>query len=318
MRAVAILVGAVLGVGAAGVAAAQGGSQGQQPPSAAAQAAGRDAGEPGMGGEVRVGGTRYGNFFQAPDDAEQRDVDAAQGEVRLAWRLDDLLTLRAGALYTAYGDGLEDSPGLGLALRAESGRHEGGAGLEWRDEQPVFDLGEGFGGTAEVLRALGDYSYRLTRHWQIGALGEWERQEFASFPERDNEAAAIGAAARYRGWGSAFSPELGAELGERNATDPNENFEQRDLWLRLRSAPTRDLYLTMRVRQRDREYGVAAPGASNFGREDDRLDYTLSADYRLTVDLGLSLYANYLDADSTKPSRVFDSSMVLFGAIWFW
>ena len=318
MRATAILFGLLVGLGATGPVAAQGAAQGQQPPSATAQAAGREAAEPRLRSELRVAGMRFGNFFQAPDGAAQRDVDAAQGELRLAWRMDESLSLRGSAIYTAYGDGLEDSPGLGLALRSEGERHEWGAGVEWRDELPVFDLGEGFGGTAEVLRASADYAFRLTRAWQLGALGEWERQEIAGFPGRDNEATAVGAAVRYRGWGSAFSPELGVESGRRDATDPNEDFDQRDVWLRLRSAPTADLYLSFRARQRDREYDVATPAASNFGREDDRRDYTLSADYRLTGNLGLNLYANFLDAGSTKPSREFESSMVLAGVTWGW
>ena len=318
MRARATLLGLVVGLVAVGPAAPDSAAQGQQPPSPTSRAAGREADEPRLRSELRLAGMRFDNFFQAPDGAAQRDVDAAQGELRFAWRMDERLTLRGGAIYTAYGDGLEGSPGLGLALRSEGERHEWGAGVEWRDELPVFDLGEGFGGTAEVLRASGDYAFRLTRDWQVGALGEWERQQIAGFAGRDNEATSVGAAVRYRGWGSAFSPEVGVESGRRDATDANEDFDQRDVWLRLRSAPTEDLYLSFRVRQRDREYDVATPAASNFGREDDRRDYTLSADYRFTEDLGLNLYANFLEAGSTKPSREFESSMVLIGVTWGW
>jgi hypothetical protein len=104
---------------------------------------------------------------------------------------------------------------------------------------------------------------------------------------------------------------VGFSTGERDVDDPSEDHDQQDVWLKVRSIPTPSLYLSFRYRVRMREYTTGDPLSDDFGREDDRDQWTLTASYQLTPRLAANLYADHLDADSTKASRVFETT--LFG-----
>lgn len=280
---------------------------------AATLAAGQET-TPRLEWELGASAYRFDNFFQAPDGADEQDVDATRVGGRLGYQLqpDRPLVLYATADFTAYQDDLDDSTSVGAGLESEAGRHAWHLGLLNRWDQPVFDVGDEFD-RADVLQARGSYGYRLTDAWEVSGLGEWTRQEFDLTPSKDNDRYSAGGAIRYRGWGYGFSPEVGLEIGERDAQDPDEDHDQRDIWLKLRSAPTPALYLSLRYRYRTRDYSIDDPLAGNFGREDDRISWTLSARYRLTRWLALDLYYDYLDADSTKSSRIFTTQIFSLG-----
>lgn len=281
---------------------------------AAALAAGQEEPPPRLEWQLGAQAFRYDNFFQAPDGAPEQDVDATRAEGRLAYRLrpEGPLVFYASADFTAYEDDLDDSLSIGAGLEYEMRRHAWHLGILNRQDQPVFDVGDEFE-RADVLRATGSYGYRFTDDWEVTGLGEWSRQDFNITPAKDNDQYSGGGAIRYRGWGYDLSPEVGLEIGRRDTEDPNEDHDQRDVWLKLRSAPTRDLYLSLRYRYRDRDYSIDDPLAGNFGREDERSSWTLSARYRLTRWLALDLYYDYLDADSTKTSRIFSTQIFSLG-----
>ena len=71
--------------------------------------------------------------------------------------------------------------------------------------------------------------------------------------------------------------------------------------------------MSLRYRYRFREYDVGSPAASNFEREDDRRSWTLAVDYTLTEWLGINGYLDYQDADSTKESRIFETTLAGIG-----
>lgn len=267
--------------------------------------------------ELSVFPVSFENFFQAPEELAEEDVAAAQIEARIGYQLDPdrPLRLTAEAGYTFYGQGLDDSPNVGIGLESEDRPREWEVGLEWRGDQPVFDVGDEFD-RADVLSLRGDYGYRVTDDWELHALGEWNRQEFEITTRKDNELWGLGGAVRYRGWGYGFSPEIGFLTGARSVDDPTEEHDQQDLWVKIRSIPVRRLYLSLRYRLRTRDYDTTDPLASNFGREDDRDQWTLAVDYRLTRHLRANLYFDYLDADSTKESRIFETTLLGVGVIW--
>jgi hypothetical protein len=264
--------------------------------------------------ELELFPMRFDNFFQAPDGAPQEDVDAARVAAGLSYRLhpDRPLRLTAEAGYTFYGQGLDDSPHVGVGLASEAGRREWAADLVWRADQPVFDVGDEFE-QADILAVDADYGYRVSEDWELHGLGEWTRQEYDTVTSRDNDLWGLGGAVRYRGWGYGFSPEIGVLAGARDVEDPREDHDQQDVWLKVRSVPVRPLYLSLRYRVRMRDYDTGDPLASNFGREDDRDQWTLAATYRLTPRLSADLYVDYLDADSTKDSRVFETTLIGLG-----
>lgn len=275
--------------------------------------------EPIFGSELRLYGFLFDNFFQAPEGVPEEEVTLARVEGRFAARPSEAspYELYARGRFDSYSDGLEEAWAVGGGLRFDRRPHEADVYLEYEEDRPVFEVGDEFD-RANVLRASGEYGWRFTDAWQATALGELRREEFDRTPRKDNDFVSGGAALRYRGWGYDLSPELGVELGRRSADHPNEDHDQRELWIKVRTIPVEDLYLSLRFRVRDREYSVDDPAASNFEREDDRRDVTLAADYTWTDWLGINGYVAYEDADSTKESRVYEWLLAGAGVTFGW
>ena len=270
--------------------------------------------DPRLEWQIRALGFRFENFFQAPAGEPEQDVETFRTEGKVAFRLrpDRPLAVYGQAGFTGYGDGLDDSTRIGLGLESEARGREWAAGLERIRDQPVFEVGDEFD-RADVLRAAVRSAHRITDDWELTGLAEWRRQEFDLTAQKDNDFYSGGGAIRYRGWGYGFSPEIGVELGRRDAEDPNEDHDQQDVWLKIRSVPTPPLYLSLRYRHRTRDYSIDDPLASNFDREDERDDWTLNGRYRLTEWAALDLYYKYLDADSDKESRIFSTHTLGLG-----
>lgn len=264
--------------------------------------------------QARLFGAFYDNFFQAPPGEPEDDVTATRVEARLYGRLQEggAWKLFGQAAFTSYEGDLDDAKEVGLGLVHDGRPHRFEVLLQRQQDRPSFDVGDEFE-RVDVDRLALEYSYRVDSDWEVTALGSFEDQSFAFTPRRDNEFPVIGGAVRYRGWGYELSPEVGIELGDRNAVDPNEDHDQTDLWLKLRSAPTPRLYLSLRYRVRTRDYDIDALDASNFGREDDRQQWTLAANIKLVHRLSMDVYYSYEDAESTKASRNFTSSLLGLG-----
>ncbi|HEX2163151.1 MAG TPA: hypothetical protein VHM02_04320, partial [Thermoanaerobaculia bacterium] len=261
-------------------------------------------------------GLFWDNFFQLPDEEPQDDVAGLRAEGRLTWRPSEErpLAVFAEGGATAYDDSALDTTlllGAGLVWDGEDDDLDVGLRLEL--DRPSFEAGDTFG-TADLLDLGVVYAHRLSGDWEVSGLAETYRLEYEESPGRDNDFGSLGAAVRYRGWGYDLSPELGVELGRRDAVDPDEDHDQTDVWLKLRSAPIPPLYLTLRLRHRLRDYSIDDPLAGNFGREDDRNQVTLTADWETGDLLTWTLYYAWEDADSTKPSRVFTTQLLAVGA----
>lgn len=270
--------------------------------------------DPVFDSELRVNAFRFDNFFQAPEGEPEVEVSLARVEARLAARASDdsPFELYGRGRFDSYSDDLDEAWAVGGGARYDTRSSDADLFLQYEEDRPVFDVGDEFD-RANVLAVTGDYGWRFVDDWQVSALGEWRREEFDQTSGKDNDFLTGGVALRYRGWGYTFSPEVGIEWGSRDATDPNEDLDQRDVWIKVRSIPVERLYLSLRYRVRDREYTLDDPGASNFGREDDRSDWTLAADYQVLEWLGVNGYVSYLDADSTKESRIFETTLAGVG-----
>lgn len=275
--------------------------------------------DPVFGSELRLYGFQYDNFFQAPEGEPEEEVTLTRVEGRFGARPSEAspFELYARGRFDSYSDGLDEAWAVGGGLRFDRRPHRADLYLEHEEDRPVFDVGDEFD-RANVLRLSGEYGWRFTEAWQVSALGELRQEEFDRTTGKDNDFVSGGAALRYRGWGYDFSPELGVELGQRDADDPNEDHDQRDLWLKIRTLPVESLYLSLRFRVRDREYIIDDPAASNFEREDDRWDVTLAADFTFTDWLGLNGYVAYEDADSTKETRVYEWLLAGVGVTFGW
>jgi len=264
--------------------------------------------------EARIFGASFDNFFQAPPGAPENDVTTTRVEARLTGKLQEEgpWKLYGQAAFIDYDGALDNASELGVGILRDSRPHRFDLFLQRQQDRPSFDVGDEFD-RVDVDRLVLEYSYRLDRDWELTALGTYEDQTFAVTRGKDNEFPTLGGAVRYRGWGSELSPEVGIEIGDRDAVDPNEDHDQIDLWLKLRSAPTRRLYLSLRYRYRTRDYDVGVPTASNFGREDDRQQWALAANVKTVRHLSVDFYYAYENADSTKASRNYTTSLLGVG-----
>lgn len=289
---------------AAGPAGAQ--LEGQQKPA--------ETGEPRWKTGLHVQGLFFDNFFQLPETQSQEDVQGLRAEGRLSWvpRVQWPLEVYGVAGATAYSEDLEETLLLGGGLRWDGLVDFFQLDLRYEADRPSFEVGDTFG-TADLLDLGGVYSHRIADSWELSALADHQRLDYQADDGRDSFFRSAGGAVRYRGWGYDLSPEVGVEVGERDADDANEDHDQTDLWLKLRSAPTDALYLSLRFRHRLRDYSVGDAAASNFRREDDRNQVALAADWTTSDLLTWTLYYAWEDAGSSKETRVFTTQLLAVG-----
>jgi hypothetical protein len=81
----------------------------------------------------------------------------------------------------------------------------------------------------------------------------------------------------------------------------------------MRSRPIERVYLSLRYRDRDREYDVLVERASNFARRDQRGEWLLHADFTATDLVILNLEYEYIDTDSSRRDKNFTSSEISLG-----
>jgi len=263
--------------------------------------------------EIRLNAIAYGNFFQVPDGADKENVQAAEAQARLTYGLGENLSTKVfGYLSLTSYRQFNSSPRFAGGVMHDSRPHAVEVSAELELNQPQVDVGDGLD-TADTISLVGAYSYRLTQDWEASAAFQFRDQSFDLRPRNDNHMYSAGPALRYRGFGYKFSPEVGASWGDRNAVDNNEDLSERDIFLTLRFIPTPPLYISTRLRQRHRGFSVQEEDRSNFGRMDDRLQWTVMASYQFTQHLAANLYYAYTDADSTRPSRVFTTNLLSVG-----
>lgn len=236
-------------------------------------------------------------------DGREIDQNALRLETRLTWDLPDpgdrtrfYLDLQRTD-YESFDPA--DQIQAGWELRRLPDTVE--AYLRYGEGRPQFYSGDDLVTVREV-RLFTRYGRRFhDDDWQVRVLAGWYEERFDAFAAKDNETWQTGASLRYRGWGYTFSPELGVLYREQDARSDNYDYDQRDLLLELRSAPTSSLYMTLRYRYRVRDYSAAARDDSNFERSDDRHQIRFQAFYDLSERWGLDLYAARENVDSLKP-----------------
>jgi len=272
----------------------------------------------GLTAEARVSTWYFGNFLQAPDDRPKKNVPALGIEGRLTHPL-PLKSIRQpvdGYVNLDYlhffESGFGGSPGLRAGARSEGRPHSWDASAQIQKDRPSFDVGDQVD-RSDIARLNGEYAYRFGRDWEFGADANLEQQSFTAATERDARFSEIRGSVRYRGFGSIFSPEVGFAAGTREVDDPTEDYGQRDLILQVRSAPTRPLYLSARLRHRLRNYDTRSAASSNFGRDDTRDQFVLAVDRRQNAKITWNFYFAYENADSTLESRSFDTFLTTFG-----
>jgi hypothetical protein len=265
---------------------------------------------PSAGGYVRLGGVVFDNFFQAPEGDPQEDEIGASVEAGVHKDLERGLQVRASVDYTRYRD-FEPSGGLDVGLRGESRPHAFDVLAQVMRGRPSREVGDELD-SADGFGLAGHYGYRMG-DWEPIALAELRHESYDLSPGKENDVVTAGAAVRYRGW--AVSPEVGVRFARRDVVDDDEDIRQREVYVRLRWAPSRPTYLTLRLRRRFREYSIDDDAARNFGREDTRTQAVATADFRTTSRVGANVYYMIEGSDSTDPRGEFLTQMLAAGLV---
>jgi hypothetical protein len=262
------------------------------------------AGIPDFKVDLRFSGGHLGNFFQTPAGTPGEDVVTGKAEARMAFSgIGSRFRIQGNMGGTFYSD-FDPSLSFLAGIRWNGGIHQLEGDVSLQTRSPRIEVGDTLG-FADVFLAEANYKVRPWEDLQVGILAGFDRQIYSRSGERDNHAFQVGASGRFFGLGYLFSPELGAAVGRRSVQLAEENYDERALWVTVRSVPIPAVYLSMRYRNRHRDYRSADPGSGNFRREDDRGDLTLSLDLSLNDRWSWTAYLSYQDASSTKKSRTF-------------
>ena len=270
----------------------------------------------GIQGEVRVNGMHFGNFYQAPDSADRRNVRALAVDGRVEWPL-----VRSGntRLYGAGNLVVYDDPDpstrIAGGVHTRRGTRVADLSAGFRSNAPRFDVGDRFE-QADILDVAAVLATRPTDDIEVGLLGLFAREWYTIDDQKNSTVSEVGAAVRYRGFGYLFSPEVGAAFGKRSVELEVEDYAQREVFLQIRSVPTPPLYLSARYRNRLRDYGTDLETASNFGREDTRHQLTLAGELRLSTALSWSAYYAWETSDSSLDSRDFTVQLLSTGLVY--
>jgi hypothetical protein len=256
----------------------------------------------------------FQNFFWVPESLPEQDVFAAGGELGTSVLLSRARPVRAyvNLNYLEYDEPeLEATGGLRVGIRGTGRPHSFDVYADEQRDRPTFDVGDEFD-TADIRTLSAEYAYRFLDDWEVGLDGQFQEQEYEITTGRDNEFSAAGLSLRYRGWD--ISPEVGFQVGERDVDNEAESYDEQDWYLQLRSALTRTVYVSVRYRNRQREYPTTDRFASTFERKDDRQQLSGSLDWRFAKHFSWGVWASYDTADVTRTNEddyTFDASLIM-------
>lgn len=265
---------------------------------------------------VRLFGTWYENYFRVRDEAQATTIHSlsVEGRVTLTLHRERRIKMYLQAIREDFQDAdILTSPTYSLGLRVDGERHGFDAAfrfLEDREQLDIDDLAE----PSDIHTYYGAYGLRFAEDWEWALEGELRDQRFPE-PRRfdDSKLYSGSTSIRYRGFGRRFSPEIGYESRRREAVDPHDDYDETMPWIKLRFSPFDRLTASLRFRDRRREYSTGDPEDSNFGRVDERDEWTLRADWVVGRRLALNLEAERLTSDSTRESRDFTTSTLVLG-----
>lgn len=267
-----------------------------------------DPGEPRvLRSEIQLQAIRFGNFFQARGGAPEEDVNAAGVEYRATYRFEAEGPDFHGAAYVLNYDerGTETSFGGRFGVSRYGSVHWYNVYLDHMQNGYAFDIDETTA-NADITALAGSYSYRLTRDWRIGvdSYNEWQRFDVETGFE--NEYVRLQAEARYRGFGRIFEPRVGVATARRNVQNARDSYDEPFWFVQLRSRPNPRLDLSLRYRDRTRDYRT-------IDRTEDRDQVTFRADFRQTSRMAWTAMVIYEDVNSSLPGRDFDTSRLFTG-----
>jgi hypothetical protein len=261
--------------------------------------------------EVRLQSMLFGNFYQDTNPALEQDVRGLGIEYRAAYRAWKDTDVYGHVNFLNFDEkGKKNSYGGRLGILLDSERQDLNLYVDHGENRSTFDIA-GITDTGDVTTFAGEYSFRVTDDWQVGAEGEIERQRFGHTRDRENDAHSIGANVRYRGLGYKFMPEVGYVTGSRDVVDETESYDESYWYAQVVSSPTRKVYLSLTYRDQTRDYTTRDITSSKFNAEETRAQWIASASYRHTEHVAYILYYSREGTESSRPGRDFDTDFLL-------
>lgn len=281
--------------------------------SVVAQPIGRS--EPGQfRSDIRLQAWVFGNFFYTANDALKEDVAAYRTEVRSAWRPGQRpLNVYTHVNYLVYDvPGRDPSYGVRLGMAEETEKQVFNFFIDRAENRASVDVGDRVA-VANVTLFGGEYSYRVTEDWQLGGEFAHERQRFSIESDQENDYTALTGSVRYRGFGYKFSPSFGYGVGRRSAVDQDEEHDDQHWYAQLAVIPHPRVYMSVRYRHGSRDYLVDTPVSTNFRRQDDRPNWTLSGSVRISDRVNGLVYFSRENMSSSIPNRDVETYYLIMG-----
>jgi hypothetical protein len=271
-------------------------------------------GEPGrVDFQVQGLATVYDNFFRVGDGLPQERVFSWTTAARATLRLDRDERIEVfGEAEQTFFEEMGGSHGFGGGVRLGRHPHVLRFRARYLDAWPAWDVGDVVQ-TADVIRAHGSYTYRISPDWVVGASGHATSVRFTDPDLGDSRLYGLGGRLRYRGLTYRVQPEVGAELDVRRADDPNQAEQRVRLVASLVLMPVDELWMVVRYRRRSREFTRAEPASVNFGRSDEGGQWVVDSSLSVSSHLHLSLRYEFIDMRSDLPTQTHSAQVLTLG-----
>ena len=265
---------------------------------------------PESSGQFRTATVFYDNFFQDPIAGTMREVWAGLVELRLEETVggSDRLKAYMRLEYIQFRR-LGSSPGAVAGLKRRGQRHSFDAGAAFQWNRPRSSVGDELE-QADLASGTATYSYRIAGGLEIGAHGEHRIEFLRDSGLPDSRFREFGATVAYSAFRGRLSSEVDLMRGMRLAENPSGEYVEETRQVSVRASPGQWVTLSVRYRQRDREYPGAAPRSSNFLRQDRRRSISGAVDVSLGEHLRWNVSGGVDKGDSTRPGRTFAATLL--------
>lgn len=249
----------------------------------------------------------FGNFFQAREGQPEHSVAAVGAAYRALWTRPAMSPDIYGRLSVLrYSGGASDTSFTGqIGISKYATAHWYDVALEHTANGYAFDTEE-TRATAAITSLRGHYSYGVTRDWRVGTDAYLEQQRFDVETGFENDYVSLGGQVRYRGFGDIFQPRIGFGIADRDVRNDVDSYDEQFWWVELRSEPRTFLDVSLRYRDRGRDYKVVDRDET---RDQWRLRVLVRQSQRIQWDASYTKEA----VDSSLAGRDFDRSTAYVG-----
>jgi hypothetical protein len=261
--------------------------------------------------EVRIQSYYFDNFFEISSGPKQSRT-AAGLEYRAAWHpasLNSDVYVHAN-YYWWSGKQLLASYGGRVGISHESDTQNFNFFVNTAKRRPSFEVGHTYA-RADTTLFSGSYSYRVVKWLEVGAEAQHETQSYDTDLLRNNHFSGTGFWTKYYGWGPTIEPQVGFFDGTRHVTNTQESYDDRQWYASLVTEAIPRSWVSVGYRSQGRDYLIADPLSSNFGRLDSGPQWELIAAYRFRPRITGTVYFARDAIGSTQPNTAYTNNLVL-------